>query len=173
MNTENIYSVYGHYNLTNGKWYIGMTSKEPKKRWHSGWGYSKSHIWSDIKESDWNTDWIHTVFDTFNNREDALDFEAFMIDIFDTIDNGYNLSNYSSYGFTDERRNKMSNALKGNHNHPIKKVIQFSKDGEFIAEYPSAHEAERQTGCNNSDIIRCCKCKRKTCGGYIWRYKEG
>ena len=35
------YTVYGHCNLTNGKWYVGMTSQNPKERWDSGWGYQK------------------------------------------------------------------------------------------------------------------------------------
>ena len=51
-------------------------------------------------------------------------------------------------------------------------ILQFSKDGEFIAEYPSAHEAERQTGCNPSSICKCCKGKLKSTGGYIWEYKK-
>ena len=58
-------------------------------------------------------------------------------------------------------------------NNPSKKpVLQFSKDGEFIAEYTSAHEAERQTGCNQGNICRCCRGKLKSTGGFIWKYKE-
>ena len=36
------YTVYGHCNLTNGKWYVGMTSQEPKKRWNYGWKYKEA-----------------------------------------------------------------------------------------------------------------------------------
>ena len=36
--------------------------------------------------------------------------------------------------------------------------------------YPSAMEAERQTGANNSHIIECCRGKQKTCKGYHWQY---
>ena len=69
-------------------------------------------------------------------------------------------------------RKKMSESKTGNHNSPTKSVLQFSKTGEFIAEYPSLIEAERQTGCNQSHICHCCKGKYKTCGGFIWKYKE-
>ena len=46
------YTVYGHCNLTNGKWYVGMTSQEPKKRWESGWGYKfNQQMWNDIEQT--------------------------------------------------------------------------------------------------------------------------
>ena len=74
---------------------------------------------------------------------------------------------------TEEHKKHMSEALKGNTNAPTKSVIQFSKEGDLIAEYPSTWEAERQTGCNHSSISQCCKGKLKSVGGYIWKYKEG
>ena len=74
--------------------------------------------------------------------------------------------------FTEEHRKKMSQANKGKIYAPTKSVIQYSKDGEFIAEYSSIMEAEKYTGCNNSIICKCCKGKRKSAGGYIWKYKE-
>ena len=54
--------------------------------------------------------------------------------------------------------------------HGVNGILQFSKDGELIAEYSSAREAERQTGCHNQHICDCCKGKRKSAGGYVWRY---
>lgn len=39
--------------------------------------------------------------------------------------------------------------------------------------YESIHEAERKTKCGNASIVAVCKGKRKTCGGYHWRYYEG
>ena len=179
------YTVYGHCNLTNGKWYVGMTSLEPKARWNYGWGYqNNSQMWYDIKDSSWNTDWIHTVFDTFSNREDALDYEAFLMGMFDSIGSGYNISSYgSAHSHTEESKKKMSESRTGKHHseetknkisdsEPKNPVIQFSKDGELLSEYSSLHEAERQTGCNKGHICECCKGTRKSTGGYIWKYKE-
>ena len=51
-------------------------------------------------------------------------------------------------------------------------IIQFSKSGEFIREWPSTKEAERQLGIAQSNICKCCKCHRKSAGGYIWKYKK-
>lgn len=52
-----------------------------------------------------------------------------------------------------------------------KAINQYDKNMKFIKEYPSAKEAERITGINNSSINQVCNFKRKTAGGYIWRFK--
>ena len=51
-----------------------------------------------------------------------------------------------------------------------KSIKQFTKDGFFLKEYPSMKEASRQTGFYKSAISSCCKGKRKSAYGYIWRY---
>ena len=53
---------------------------------------------------------------------------------------------------------------------PPKPVIQYTKEGVFIAEYASAHEAARQTKVHRGDICSCCRGKYKSAGGYIWKY---
>lgn len=75
-----------------------------------------------------------------------------------------------SYWYGKHLSDEMKKKIR--ENNPSKSVLQFSKDGEFIAEYPSAHEAERQTGCNQGNICRCCKGKLKSTGGFIWKYKK-
>ena len=52
-----------------------------------------------------------------------------------------------------------------------KVVIQLSKQGEFIQEWPSIREASIKTNTYDSGITLCCKGKLKTAGGYIWKYK--
>ena len=68
---------------------------------------------------------------------------------------------------SEETKNKIKE------NIPSKPVLQFSKSGEFISEYPSTMEAERKTGCYHTNISACCKGKYKSTGGFIWKYKEG
>ena len=53
-----------------------------------------------------------------------------------------------------------------------KPILQYSKSGEFIREWKSAAEVERVLRINNSDIIACCRGKRKSAGGFVWKYKE-
>lgn len=51
-------------------------------------------------------------------------------------------------------------------------VLQYDKQGNFIAEYKSAREAWKQTGISNTTIGLVCKGKGKTAGGFVWRYKN-
>lgn len=53
-------------------------------------------------------------------------------------------------------------------------VLQYTKDGFLVAEYPSAKEAERQTKIWCGTISNCCKKKPhyNTAGGFKWEYKE-
>jgi len=53
-----------------------------------------------------------------------------------------------------------------------KPVLQFNKDGSFVAEYISAQEAERSLGVQGHHISCVCNGKRKSAYGYIWKYKE-
>lgn len=52
-----------------------------------------------------------------------------------------------------------------------KPVLQFSKSGEFIQEWPSASEVERVLGFNNGNISKCCLGKYKSAYNFIWHYK--
>lgn len=53
-----------------------------------------------------------------------------------------------------------------------KAVIQYDLNGSEIKEFVSIRDAERQTGIDNSNIIACCKLRKRIAGGYIWRYKQ-
>lgn len=51
-----------------------------------------------------------------------------------------------------------------------KSVIQYDKNGNVVAKYNSIREASKLTGIVLSSIVETCKGKRRTAGGYIWRY---
>lgn len=72
---------------------------------------------------------------------------------------------------TEEHRKKLSEANK---NCPSKSrwVIKLSNNNEILHFYPSAKQAERETGVYNSNINKCCNGKLKTAGGYKWKYVE-
>ena len=76
--------------------------------------------------------------------------------------------------FSEEHRRKISEAKKGVFNiKSSKPVLQIDKQtNEIIAEFSATMEVERQLGFNNSHIASCCRGERKTCGDYIWKYKE-
>ena len=52
-------------------------------------------------------------------------------------------------------------------------IIQFTKSGEFMKEWPSAKEAERQLGIAHQSISACLKGRCKSAGGFVWRYAHG
>lgn len=53
-----------------------------------------------------------------------------------------------------------------------KVILQYSIDGEFIREWPSGKEVQRQLGFAQTNISACCLGKYKQAYGYIWKYKE-
>ena len=60
-------------------------------------------------------------------------------------------------------------------NFIIKKVYQFSKNGEFIKEFESTAEAALELGISQSNIVHAAQENEtftKTAGGFIWRYTK-
>lgn len=60
--------------------------------------------------------------------------------------------------------------FSGEKSPSAKKVAQYSLNGEYIKTYPCMNEAGRNTGIHSSAISMCCRGKRKSSGGYIWKY---
>ena len=186
-----MYTVYRLENIVTKKNYIGMTSQKPNERWCGDYaGKMKEAIDAYPLDLCWKK---HIEFQT-PNKEQALELEAELMKWYDSVENGYNTSSYgSAHSHTEESKKKISDnhadfrgekhPLFGKHHTEGSKkkmaeskgvygILQYSKDGEFIAEYQSTMEAERQTGCYHQHICKCCKGKRKSAGGYIWRYKD-
>lgn len=51
-------------------------------------------------------------------------------------------------------------------------ILQYDKEGNFIKEFINSKEAERETGLKAKSITTVCCGKRKTSGGYIWKYGD-
>ena len=64
-----------------------------------------------------------------------------------------------------------SESKKGIKNHRHQPVLQYDKDGNFIREWGTMTEAETTLNITHK-IHYVCQGKRKTCGGYIWKYKR-
>lgn len=58
----------------------------------------------------------------------------------------------------------------GKDNFGSKTVLQI-KDGRIINVFYGTHEAQRETGISQGSITDVCNKKRKTAGGYQWKYK--
>ena len=83
---------------------------------------------------------------------------------------------------SEEARQKISVKKKGkkrskevcekiSESHKKSPVLQYTMDMVFVAEYPSMSVAGKQTGVRNGCISLCCKSKRKSAGGFIWKLK--
>ena len=64
-----------------------------------------------------------------------------------------------------------SESKKGIKNNRHQPVLQYDKDGNFIREWDTMTEAETTLKITHK-IHFVCQGKRKTCGGYIWKYKR-
>ena len=86
-----------------------------------------------------------------NNRVDNLEW----------CTNQYNIN----YGTRNKRRSEtLTNGACS------KPVVQYTIDGEFVKEWPSMQEVERQTGYQHQSIGKCCMGKYKTSHNFIWKY---
>ena len=68
-------------------------------------------------------------------------------------------------------RNARSAKKHINRKDQSKPVLQYDLQDNLIKEYPSIHQAYRETGFDYRHIIKCCKGKYKTAYGFKWRYK--
>ena len=96
----------------------------------------------------------HKDLNTFNN--DAENLEWCTIAYNNAYDNAY------------EKRSK---ALNNRKDLSIA-IEQYDLNKVFIKYFPSINEASRTLGISKSNIISCCKLKRKTAGGYIFKYAK-
>ena len=99
-----------------------------------------------------------TINMVFFNEDGSINKEKSTIE---WCDGKYN----HNYGTINERISKANTNGKCS-----KPVLQFTLDGEFVREYPSTHECERN-GFEHSGVIRCCKGKQKTHKGFKFMYK--
>ena len=113
------------YKLTspNGKVYLGITSRDPQKRWKNGKGYSVgTYIRKAIDKYGWDS-FSHEILEENVTWEKACELEKHYIGIYDAMNPscGYNLKDggQDGYVYTDEVKMKISVSLKEFYaNHP-------------------------------------------------------
>lgn len=66
----------------------------------------------------------------------------------------------------------IQHALNNNLIKCEKPIEQYDLDENFIRSWRSVIESSRQLKIKDSNIIAVCKGKRKSAGGYIWKYQK-
>lgn len=69
---------------------------------------------------------------------------------------------------SEETINKIRKSISEKQGRP---VLQLTKSGELIKEWLTGAEAARELKLDKANLNACCKGKKKSCGGYIWKYK--
>lgn len=78
------------------------------------------------------------------------------------------LNNHASVAY---RLLKEAGLLQKRYPSSVRKtVLQYTIDGAFVKEWPSAYSAEKEL--HISGIGEVCKGHQSTAGGYIWKYKD-
>ena len=70
---------------------------------------------------------------------------------------------------------RKDNINYGTHNERMaksrsKSVLQFTKNGKFVKEWPSVIQIERDLGFSSGNISQCCNGKYKSAYEYIWKF---
>lgn len=170
MSLNNYYTIYKHTSPS-GKYYIGVTRQQNlNRRWMSGHGYISCPLFNNaIQKYGWKN-FIHEILEDYVLIEEINDRECYWIKLYksNNRDFGYNIEEggHVYRTFSEETRKKVSESH-------FKPVYQLDKNGNIINEFNSILAAAQYIHRDNSSISKCCKGKQKTCGGYMWRYKEG
>ena len=68
---------------------------------------------------------------------------------------------------SEETKDKVRKSIIAKQGRP---VHQFSLDGKFIKEWEACSVAADTLGIDRANLNSCCRGKKKTCGGFIWKY---
>lgn len=137
-----------------------------KDRLHEMPKYTKEELW----------DWLNSqpLFDKLFKEWEASNYCKDKKPSVDRIDD------YKTYSFDniqlmtwEQNNSKGYISVKNGSNRKIcRAIIQYSKDGNFIAEHFSTASAARCLNVDPGNINRCCRNGRPTAYGYKWEYKS-
>jgi hypothetical protein len=152
----NNFYVYCHRQASDGKcFYIG---KGKELRYKTT--YSRNRYWHNIVK--------HHGFEAeilINNisEQKAFELEATICELigYENLINIRKETGWGGHSHSPETIDKLS-----------KPVLQYSKQGEFIKEWPSATQASLSLNKHTAAITECCRGFRKHIYGFIWRHKD-
>ena len=159
---NNNWTVYVHIvpkelsGYDHDKYYVGVTSRDVKERWHGGSNYNGQVFYNAIKKYGWGNI-EHEIVAENLTKDEAYEFEKTMIKALNSAN--------KNYGYN------VSEGGEGGNKKEVKPVKQYDKNGVFIEIYQSAAEAARSIGCDRTNITHACK-THGLAHGYMWRYEN-
>lgn len=146
--------IYKIQNLINNKIYIGQ-SIEIERRWQKHLTANDNFLIHKALKKYGKENFIFSIVEECDQSQ-LDEKEQYWIQYYNSIlPNGYNMIQGGSNGVG------LSKGLK---------VIQYSLNGDYIAEYNSANQASIITNIDHWSICACCRKQYKHAGGYQWRY---
>lgn len=99
---KNNYTLYCHTNMLNNKKYIGITCQKPENRWgNNGDGYKlQPKFYNSIRKNGWDN-FKHEILFSSLTAEEAFKLEQEYIELYETIEKGYNVS---LGGYTENKK---------------------------------------------------------------------
>lgn len=152
---EDNYCIYKHTSPS-GKSYIGMTKQGEKRFGKDGNGYkNQKKFYNAIKKYGWNN-FQHEIIEDHLSFEQACFGEQMYIEIYDSIDNGYNI--YVGGEGAQEVGNKP--------------IVQLLPSLEPVNIFKSVSYCTKELGFKSfTTVSNWCKDNQIHCG-YYWRFLE-
>jgi len=148
--------------------YNGQHSSS-KKRKHPLPSYTKEEFrkWILSKEK------FNLLFTNWENSN----FNRMLIPSIDRLDcdKSYSFDNIELMTWKENINNRNKDVASGKiivKGAPKVPILQYDLEGNFIQEWESIAEANRKLNIAQGNICKILKGKWKTCGGFIWKYKN-
>lgn len=162
QNTSN-HCVYKHL-LPDGRYYIGLTSNLSSRWEHKGLHYKNTKLFYPcIKEYGWDNI-EHIVLHSNLTLTEAQELERKYIKEAKDAGVSLNLNNGGTPG-SRKRTSKVWNLKEDSKWHFV--PIKIYKDGQFIGEYDSLHQAARELGITRWSMQRSIRRGLPTRTGYL------
>lgn len=171
--------IYTFTNKENGKEYVGQTIQPIEVRdyahYYEAFNQNRGGKFNNALRKYGKGGFVRSIVHeiTADTAEELIDklneLEDMEILARNTITNGYNTlrggRNVIKTCGNSISKSKMNSIYK---NSSI--IEQYDKNGNLIATYASAMQAERAIGGDNGHILAVCRGKRKTHKGFIWKF---
>jgi group I intron endonuclease len=166
--------IYIIENNDRQKVYIGCTTQSPKKRWRqhktmAKYGHDNCpYLYNAMRKYGIDNFKFYPIAKA-KNKEQLFLMERAFISLYNTHfeDGGYNIE----FGGTGSNRWHKKTREKISSKVTRRKIDVYTLDGELYDTCKSVHHASKKYSAHKSGIVKCCRGRAYTCGGYIFRYK--